>query len=704
MAKREEIFRFEIPGVLKLKFSGDNEGRLEKYLDRIGKSQADPVSWVRYASNTSGNWILPGHSENDVREFEWQPVFFETQYTLRCNFDPGLNVKDCRISHEMGSVERSVDYGDGILSGGLDFVNAPGKFKFSIEYDTEQGPKRLEIDWTIVSVKMDIKTDGERMVETIEKATPGLVQAFLSKSKGQGGLIPKTTDDEAIWYQIFAAFADGYLKACQYIVHRPHLKYVDHAEYLRADRIKRWSPQLANQYNEMEPGKRGIARFRSELIDPEVDTVENRFVKFTLIGISRKLRDFADLCKQKSGRVGEVFIGSRVEGYAERFERLLKKPFFRSIGKFTGFKQESLALQRKPGYAKIHLTWIALQQSLDATKSGIDIGEMPIWRLYEFWCFLAIAGLLESRYGEPVGKLDSAKTYYDLFMDPEDAESTHKGLSKMSYEFRDEVDGRLKRRIRLLYQQNYAETTASDHYANLNEQKPDIVMVVEEISADGKVTGSYTYLFDAKYRIEAKRQNGLNDLDASPKEPIDDMHRYRDAILYRAEKSSGKELTREVIGAYVLYPGRPNLPGQQRSFDYSTYIDEENIGAIAMLPGSDGLAQMTSFLNKVLAWSNAEQHLEKDIPTLGTSVVVGEAFGVDEIETIDLKPNEWPKMGQECVAVPNEIADKIRKVGYIRLRSNSHPLSIVKITDTGRSHDEKSTIFNIEWERPKIHP
>lgn len=640
--EKVELLRFE-NDVLSIRVTGYGkpDERIGRYLSRIGISDrnADAAKWD-YAATSSGRWTINGEDKGVARSIRALPVLFETEYNLRCKFNADLNVRDCRLLHEMDSVTKSFEFGDDILSGGFDFVNAPGKFKFEIAYDVGAETRTFRMEWVIASEKMDVKTDQKEIVKTIEKAMPGIVHAFLSKSKGKGGLVEKKKDDAAIWFEIFTSVADEYKKACEMIIRRPHLKYEGRAQYLRADRIRRWTPGLVNRYRSMDSDLRERSLFRTERIEPVVDTMENRFVKFTLHDLSEKLNDFAVLCKSKQGRVAEAFVEAKMDEVSAELSRLEHHPFFHTVGRFCGFRQESLALQRKPGYSKILAAWVALQQSLDATKDGIDIGEMEIWRLYEFWCFLSMADYLEHAkgLGTPEGKIDAAKNYFDLFRDPEDHEDTGEYLSKMSYVFTPQG---MDRRIQLLYQQNYPERDNISSYSNLYEQKPDIMLVIETTDAVGRVVDSYSYLFDAKYRIETKDQvdtQGIvhKGLDAAPKEPINDMHRYRDAILYRAEKSTGRELTRQVIGAYVLYPGRPNTANDQRSFDYTKYIQEENIGAIPMLPGDQGLAAMHAFIDKVLAWNGPEQHLDGDIPTLGTSVVVGVGFSEKSILPIRL--------------------------------------------------------------------
>ena len=124
------------------------------------------------------------------------------------------------------------------------------------------------------------------------------------------------------------------------------------------------------------------------------------------------------------------------------------------------------------------------------------------------------------------------------------------------------------------------------------------------------------------------------------------MHRYRDAILYR--RQTDKKLSREIIGAYVLYPGRSD-----HSYDYQAIIKEENIGAIPLLPtsyrrntdgtvnlasdgvtklfdGKDGEAALRKFIADILGRKTKQEHLgigtdgyAKVLAVRGTSVIMG---------------------------------------------------------------------------------
>ena len=643
------ILRYKLDGVLDLTISTKKpEGRLMRYLKRVGKLDDPTAAHVQYRSSVPGKWtIWPDGTEKehpDAKEFKDLPVFYESRYFVDCFFEDPEVAEAC-VVHPMASVADAFGFSHHTLVGSLDFVNSPGKFRLAIEYKLHGEARSVVLEWLVASEKMDVEHDLDLITQTIKAAHPGLVHAFLAKTLTESGVsLNGGKQDDNVWYALLLKVFNEYRQSVEIIVHRPHLKYVPHAEYLRAERIKRWSPSLANRFNEMDPARREVALFRSERTDPERDTVENRFVLFTLKALSARLDDFATACAEH-----ESVSSDYVEKMRERRDelvRLASNPFFKGVGQFSGFKQESLALQRKPGYSKIFASWIILQQSLDPNECGVDIGYRPISALYEFWCFLTIrnkiAGSAEFKTEEkdlkPIfGDLDDLG---DLFDDPDNKAGQAK-LNKLVYEFKEVAGG--VRKVQLTYQQSYGTTADSGPLVYLNPQRPDIVLTVIDTTKP-EDEGVYSYIFDAKYRIRPTKDEESPDETTS--EAINAMHQYRDAILYRKQKGD-KLLSREIIGAYVLYPGRP-LPNSR---DYGEVIASENIGAIPLLPaerdergdykledGHHGEEALDKFLSGILKLSTPEQHLGVDadgnarvLSVRGTSVVVGEAFGEQAI-------------------------------------------------------------------------
>ena len=646
----EVVYSYSHGEIFTLKVIGRNEGRYAAYCKRIGVEMDSDASNVD-ESTPSGT----------VRV---KPSFYETRYFLRCDFKD-KSVRDAVFFHKMASVSEAFDFDGETLVGTLDFVNSPGKFHFEIVWYRGGVRESAAFDWMVVSEKLNVQEDYKKIVDTIEENAPGLVRAFLAKSKGEAGLVRRDDTSDAIWADIFTEISERYQRACEWVTNSPHLKYVSEVEYRRAGLVKRWTPGLVNRYASMDKGKRTVALFRTEQISPQVDTVENRFVKFTLKSISQTIKRFVKVCRGHT-TVSEVFVND-LESRGKVLSKIMRKPFFAGVGRFTGFRQENMVLQRKQGYAEIYASWLMLQRTLDTTQRGFSVGHRPISALYEFWCFLRMADILEKDYGVamPTGRIEGARVYEDLFDEPDPDKIDLKTLSALTYEY-PEKDGVV---VKLLYQQNYGKEGATGDLAYYNPQRPDIVLVIQR----GKDT--FTYLFDAKYRIDTR-----DGKDASPAEPINDMHRYRDAILYRSQEDDHK-LSRQIIGAYVLYPGRP-VPD---SYDYAELIKKENIGAIPLLPGEEGGAALKLFIGEILGMKTPSAHLSRDIPTRGTTVVVGEAIGEGDVWDMGRVQNDfWAKVFEKfvCPISAEELTKKgilPEQIKMIRMSLAMKPVTMLKV-------------------------
>lgn len=616
--KQKKVFEFEIPELLSLCVTGNNTGRVERYCKRIKCESQDDKAKVLFQANRKGTWHFFEPKSETVEESitaSALPVFYETTYQVKCRFV--RKVKDVRVSHKLVSVadEFYYDEADCCLSGPLNFINTPGKFAFEINIEMATGETTtLKLEWWVVSEKMNVIEDYSAIVEKVSSVKPELVYAFLAKTMNESGLSSDVGQSDAVWYDIFRTLVSTYRSACEHVIHNPHLRYVEHEHYLRVNQIRRWTPALMQRYQQTDKSVREIRHFHATEVVPEVDTVENRFVLFTLTKITERLRDFAKRCREEGGgKISEDFI-KQMEVDATSFEEMTYHPFFREVGLYNGVVQESLALLRKRGYAEIYDTWLKLKHSLDLTGSGIDVGNNPIWKLYEFWCFLVIRDYLIARYPNNTGELGNVVAVDEIFKDPYDEDTGEVtagvGEKKCEYVFKDEEN---HREIRLTYQLSYGNEKKDGHLSYVVEQIPDIVMTIRDLSG---ARNEHTYLFDAKYRIMPYPSVANYQKDASPHAAINDMHRYRDAILYRSQKSG--KLSREVIGAYVLFPGRP-----RESYDYAEIIRNENIGAIPLLPGEDGTKALLEFLEEIINRGTPKDHLEKVIPTRGTSAVLG---------------------------------------------------------------------------------
>ncbi len=610
---KETVFECETNFFI-LSIKGDIEGREEKYLHRIGKSRGDKAANVEYrvsepvgSLKIGGAEVVPDASGVVLAP----PVFFETNYFIRVKMK--IPVKRVQVKHALAEISDAFDFSDQLLVGQVNFINTPGKFKLVLCLETEAGAKEFALEFFVVSVKMDVQRDYVNILERINQDHESLVFSFLSKTLGGAKYAcAKEEVSGNTTYQIFDGVFEFYKNACEKVIHQPHLKYIRQVSYRKADHIRRWTPALAQRFHALPEERRAVDYFRTEKIDSEVDSPENRFVLYTLNELT-KLLLAVEKNLNDNPSVSRTFL-EHVKRQRIDLGRLAAYPFFKHIGRFRGFRQESLVLQKRQGYARIYAIWLLLKKALEPNGFDLDVGYRPISALYEFWCFLKMHDVLTDMFGDP-GKPEPGIKPEDLW---NDLEENNQSLTTLKYVFKDEKE---RREIELSYQKNYGTNEAEENFAYLNAQRPDIVVSIKDF--DGTV---FTYLFDAKYRVEAREK-----LDASPRGAIDDMHRYRDAIMYRVRKEG--VLKHEIVGAYVLYPGQV-----EKSFDYSRCIAEENIGAIALLPTDD--SALKSFLNGIFEKQGVQEHLREAIAPRGTEI----RFEEDESVLIVREEGERKKL------------------------------------------------------------
>ncbi len=736
---KTSVFEFEAKGLFRIVINGDNSDRLGRYCQRIGANPSDNLAKVEYRSSTPGLWKLEGVAQGmgDVVSLTALPVFFETRYNAHI-FVIDREVTDCAVEHVMASVSDEFEYVSERrgMDGMLDFVNAPGKFVLDIALWRGRECQVVRLEWWVVSEKIDVHRDARLIKESVEQAKSGFVYAFLTKTRNDGGISSKRGTEDRIWFEIFRGLVGDYRAAVNWVIHSPHLKYREETRHLGADSIRRWTAAQANRFHAMPKALRETAKFRAEEIHPVTDTVENRFVKYTLKTIGQRLRQFMARCAASGGMggVSRAYL-NRMEEWLYDLDKLESHAFFRPIGRFTGFRQESLALQRKRGYSKIQETWIALQHTINVMGKGLDIGNQPIWKLYEFWCFILMRDMLREEFkltyksgalgniGSLDDILDDIQT--DQEIEDENARPNHaEGANICRYEFEDRSSFP-HRLVTLTYQQSYSNGADKENGTNIVEQIPDIVLTIRDEDSERH---SYTYLFDAKYRIYSYPSRNNPQLDAAPFATLNDMHRYRDAILYR--RQSDKRLSREIIGAYVLYPGR-----KDKSYDYGSIIREENIGAIPLLPtnyirnadgekeldaagkpqfnGADGEAQLRRFLGEILSRKTDSAHLGdgKVISTRGTTVLVGDTeegivSHIAIAEGFEGKLTEWVRATHHFPLPANKCkAPELIKVLIIPFTGKANRFKVKKFCTPsgGISKEEVEKLFNGERKAPPFN-
>ena len=154
----------------------------------------------------------------------------------------------------------------------------------------------------MVSPKLDTKEDYNHILAEINAQYNEIIFQYLTltlQNLQRGG----RSNNDVVWLSIFRQIVADYVKAVTYIVNRPHLRQTTEVRYSRADRIKRWTPGMAEKFAAVEAeGMLDREYFRHENTINTHNTRENRFIKFTLDRIGRRLINIVATIKAKNAK------------------------------------------------------------------------------------------------------------------------------------------------------------------------------------------------------------------------------------------------------------------------------------------------------------------------------------------------------------------------------------------------------------------
>ena len=563
----------------------------------------------------------------EVFQTEWRekhPVLFETceyQFAVEFNhlYDTSNTKFQPKVKHRLKSLGEGFKFypngkHSGILVGSIDFLNSPGTFRFPFEYRNEENHVTTEqLEMFVASPKLDTKSDLQQITALINQEYENYVFDYLTLTFSSFSLVRTVRNNNIIWLSIFKNVVDEYFRSVRFIMSRPNNKPIRKTYYSRPERIRRWSPQQEERYRDL--GKDAEMHFfRNERIENTINTRENRFVKYSLHVLGKKFREvFAEV----SSIYKDMDYDERkaLQGYNKLFRQLETTSFFSKVGEFEGFRQESAILQQRNGYSQIYKAWLMLKNSLELVDGKTDIGMKKIWELYEIWCFLVMKRLIAKVLG----------------IDLNDTDNIHENKSEMlntmlksemshSVEFINSSNGDV---VRLEYQHTY-NRSSKEFKTTTTEQRPDIVVTIKK--PDGFVL---TYLYDAKYRVQDDKNDGELDegvdidlADYPLPDAINQMHRYRDAIYY-AIKEDERPRGKEIIGGYILFPGRTEGNSIENRYFYKS-IKQVNIGAFPLLPADENHKEdivtcnlLEKHLEEILLDNTAYEQIKNSIPQKG---------------------------------------------------------------------------------------
>lgn len=536
-----------------------------------------------------------------------KPIFFEnTSYEIEIRF---LDSETCEPTHHLQRIQDNFTVNDkdnqAWLRLSLDFSNDLGWFSLPFRYVKNGMMIEQSLSFEVWPFKMDMAQDLNAIYQVLDKAYPLL--RFSWKSATEQGFNRSRFQHEPfelLWLAEFKSLNEQMQKGYKQILNAPHNRLLPEVVHLKAERLK---GKLPNKLAEKARAdiQAGLVNRRYALDQKRlsVDTPENQFIKYALNAVSQKLEQIKqkvsvlDKEREKEDKVAvfsEAFY-KNLDALIAPFQKFKRFPLFKEVSDFKGLKSESLALQQKSGYSAVYQAWHKLKYYLDVLGDDAAVSVKNIAELYEIWCFLQLADILQNQFGfQQVGASPNLVDDIDQ-LNVKDVAKKSKDRQDRLFLFSrgegtQEIKIELKHEFPIGKKNKFAKNEKSAYVAWMAEHKPDIFMKVT--FADDR---EYVWLFDAKYRIDPE----TNGRDMVPVDALAQMHRYRDAIIhqrYEFDRNGNevKVLSRPVYDAYALYPGYFEEQKEDKN-PYHEAIDEIDIGAFPFLP-SDSLPDNNKWL------------------------------------------------------------------------------------------------------------
>ena len=530
------------------------------------------------------------------------PVFFENlQYQFEWTF---ITPKDGAVStaqlthrsHLLNENFRFVPASTSTparLTGTINTANHVGLMSLPLEYVKSGQTYRSSISFEVLPTKMSLHDDLPAMYQAIDQVYPLWRFSLVEFTEQDSGHNRRTQHFPLLWLANFNHLRSQLELGLKVISQAPHSRLQTQTSYNKATRLK---GKISHHIGEKikEDFSNGIQDKRYQITKKQlsVDTPENRFIKMVLTTCIKRLSSFEHKLRQSNDlrdnqKLSNAFLNELRE-WQNPLQKTLKQSFMQDVGPYQGRHHESLVLQQKAGYSAVYRIWQELKFYLDVFDSQASVSMKSVADIYEVWCFLTLRNIL-------IDELGFKKT------------TSNKSPLKLNgfYEYRlkDGFAGAFKFRrddgvtARLAHEPRFRKNN-SDIRSYLVTQKPDILL---EITLPEPSNKRFIWLFDAKYRIKTRKtedeDTDIETTDWVPDDAINQMHRYRDALIRlegtNDQKPSTAHKSRPIFGAFALYPGYFDQPNTDNP--YADAIKEVGIGAFALLPSAmDSAGKNTS--------------------------------------------------------------------------------------------------------------
>ncbi|MFV0447230.1 MAG: DUF2357 domain-containing protein [Vibrio sp.] len=513
--------------------------------------------------------------ENTLYQFEW--VFLKP-------------VSSAAITHRSQSVNDAFRFAEARgsiparLTGSINTGNDVGWIRLPVTFVIDGQTVTQSLSFEVLPTKMALHQELQQMYRVIDADYPLWRFSLVEKTEQDMAKNKQRGDFPLMWLANFTALRSQFEQGLKVICASPHSRLQSTTTDSKAARLKgRVSHKLGEQVKQDFANGQHDKRYQVEKKQLSIDTPENRFIKMVVNKSKRQLAEFETRLRANNQaperqRISDSFL-NELHCWQQPLQKVLQQSFLREVGDYAGLNRESLVLQQKTGYSTVYRIWQELKFYLDVFGNQSSISVKSVAEIYEIWCFLCIKQILEQDLGFTLQ--DNSKAGNLLINDV------------FEYRFKDGFAGAFKFErsdgvlAELAHEPVFSKKTKQINTFSVS-QKPDILLQVTVPSRqEGQESQQFIWLFDAKYRIKTEKSRfdddndgDINATDYVPEDAINQMHRYRDALI-RLSANTG-EKSRPVFGAFALYPGF--FDQENQSNPYATAIQEVGIGAFALLP------------------------------------------------------------------------------------------------------------------------
>ncbi len=541
------------------------------------------------------------------------PLFFEnTQYQFEWVFF--TEVSSAQLTHRSQRVNEGFRFAPELktarglvparLTGTINTGNDVGWLRLPLSFEINGKIQTHYIAFEVLPTKMALHQDLPAMYQAIDKVYPLWRFSLVEKTEQDAARSQRRGHFPLMWLANFAALRERFEQGLKVISAAPHSRLQPMVANMKAAKLKGRLPhKLAEQVKQDFANGQYDKAYAVKKKQLSVDTPENRFIKMAVSKSKRQLAEFEQKLRQNNQaperqRLSDSFL-NELHNWQQPLQKVLSQSFLKEVGTYSGLSRESLVLQQKTGYSGVYRVWQELKFYLDLFGNQSSISMKSVAEIYEVWCFLCLKQILEQDLGFELVEKGATKLAENDFFE---------------YQLKDGFAGafRFKRsdgvKAKLAHEPKFTKKGTSIRSYLVN-QEPDIVLEVtlpksaHLTTADSSSSEEkqFIWLFDAKYRIKTNKSRfddnseDIESTDYVPDDAINQMHRYRDALI-RLSEPHGPELSsgntgnppnksRPVFGAFALYPGffdQTTTPNP-----YKAAIEEVGIGAFALLPSQN---------------------------------------------------------------------------------------------------------------------